>query len=72
MLRRRWLRKVTKRQVIVHTSLDQSFQGILDAVYDDGLVLRAAVLRDGSPNGLALPGETFVPRETIAFCQLDG
>ena len=73
MLRRNWLKKATKRVVIVHTTNDQSFQGPLMDAYLDGLVLRpATLLGDGTPNGTQLAGEVFLPRETVLFVQLAG
>jgi hypothetical protein len=68
---RRWLDGVLRKKVIVHTRQDQSIEGVLMETTVDGLILRAARLLDASGKGTSMAGETFVPRENVAFAQLD-
>lgn len=69
---REWLEAVLTKRIIVHLTNEVTIDGSLVAQYDDGIVLRAAKLMDGSPQGTAMAGEVFVPREKVAFAQLDG
>lgn len=65
-----WLDDLTLATVIVHTTGDgPSLKGLRAAVYDDGIVLReAVVLEQDSVN--VLDGEVFVPREKVLLMQL--
>lgn len=56
--------------VVVHTKDDRSFRGILAATYADLVVLKDARLlgSDGSP-GIAIDGETLLPRDSISWVQ---
>ena len=67
-----WLEKVMTRRLLVHLKDGATIDGSLVARMDDGVVLRAArLLTDGAaPTSMA--GEVFVPRENVAFAQLDG
>lgn len=67
-----WLESVMTKRVLIHLKDDNTIDGSLVARMDDGIVLRAAQLL--SPNNLPTPmaGEVFVPRENVAFAQLDG
>ena len=67
-----WLQAVMTKRIIVHLRNDQSIDGSLVSRMDDGIVLRAAKLLDGSAGGTAMAGEVFIPREQVAFAQLDG
>lgn len=70
-MRRGWFAQVLKKRIVVHTRDDQSLHGVLMEQSGDGLILRAAeLLREGG-NGTKMAGEVFVPRESVAFCQLD-
>lgn len=66
-----WLDRVMRKRIIVHTRQDQSIEGTLMEQTEDGLILRAAklLLPDGKATSMA--GECFVPRENVAFAQLD-
>lgn len=62
-----WLRRRHKRTVVVHTTNAQTFQGVLMSTSRDGLVLRHAKLE-----GVAMAGETFIPRNTVVIVQVLG
>ena len=63
-----WLRAATLRRVIVHTTEDRSFEGLIGLVSPDGLVLRAAKLLEGG-RSTSLGGEIFIPRSQVLFVQ---
>lgn len=68
---RQWFARVSKKKVIVHTKDSQSLEGVLMEQTADGIILRAAsLLRDGGGK-TSMAGEVFVPRENVAFAQLD-
>lgn len=65
-----WLETVVRKRIVVHLKNDQSIDGSLVATMDDGVILRAArLLNDGPATTMA--GEVFIPRENVAFAQLD-
>lgn len=64
----RWVRRAQRARVIVHTTDDQTFDGVLTCEARDGLVLTAASLLDGQA-AVPLGGETFIPREKVSFLQ---
>lgn len=68
-----WFERVLKKKIVVHTKADQSIEGVLmEVVRDgDGLILRAAVLLGDAGKRTPMAGETFIPRENVAFAQLD-
>jgi hypothetical protein len=67
-----WLSRVLKKRIVVHTRDDKSIQGVLMEQLADGVILRAALLlRDGSAPPTPMAGETWIPRENVAFAQLD-
>jgi hypothetical protein len=66
-----WFGRVLKRQIIVHQKSGDSIEGVLMEQTTDGIILRAAnLLRDGGEK-TSMAGEVFVPRENVAFAQLD-
>ena len=67
-----WLERVTRQNIIVHTTADQSISGVLMEQTPDGVILRAAKLLGEGGRETSMAGETWVPRERIAFCQFDG
>lgn len=68
----RWFRRVLKKRIIVHLATDQSIEGVLMEQTRDGIILRAAkLLQSAGTADTPMAGETFVPREQIAFAQLD-
>jgi small nuclear ribonucleoprotein (snRNP)-like protein len=67
-----WLESVMTKRILVHLTNNMTIDGSLVARYEDGIVLRAAKLLDDSGKSSAMAGETFVPRENVAFAQLDG
>lgn len=68
-----WLERILKKKVVVHLDTDQSIEGVLMELAEDGLILRAAKLlsNDGAVEDTGLGGETFVPSGRIVFVQLD-
>lgn len=67
----KWLESVLRKRIIVHTRDNQSVDGSLVSTMDDGFVLRAArLLNQGAP-ATTMAGEVFIPRENVAFAQLD-
>lgn len=66
-----WLHLVLKKRITVHTQDSNSIDGTLMESMDDGVVLRAAKwLNSGGPP-TSMAGEVWIPRENIAFVQLD-
>jgi hypothetical protein len=70
-MRQQWFRQVLKKKIVVHTRNDQSVEGVLTMLARDGVILRAAALLGGDGKRTTMAGEVFVPRENIAFAQLD-
>lgn len=66
---RQWLPARTLKTVTVHTTQDQTFEGLLAAVSPDGLVLRAAKFV-GEHDQIPLSGETFIPKGQVSFVQV--
>lgn len=64
-----WMERVLKKRILCHLDTDQSLQGVLIDLAEDGLILRAAKLLGDTETPLA--GETFVPMGRVVFCQLD-
>ena len=67
---RGWLRRQLAASVVVHTTTDQSIAGVLEETARDGVILRAARFLDSPDAEVPLAGETFIPREKIAFVQV--
>jgi hypothetical protein len=67
-----WFESVLKKRIVVHTNHDQSIEGTLMEQTADGVILRAAkLLGETEQAGTTMAGEVFVPRENVAFAQLD-
>jgi hypothetical protein len=66
-----WLARVLKKKIIAHLKNDQSIEGVLMEQTQDGVILRASVLLGNDGKRTPMAGETFVPRENVAFAQLD-
>lgn len=66
-----WLDRVMKKKILVHTKQDQSIEGVLMEQVVDGIILRASVLLGENGKRTTMAGEVFVPRENVAFAQLD-
>jgi hypothetical protein len=66
-----WLDRVMRKKVVLHTLNDQSIEGVLMEQTVDGVILRASVLLGSDGKRTTMAGEVFVPRENIAFAQLD-
>lgn len=66
-----WLERVLKRQIIVHTHDNLTIVGVLMEHTADGIILRAAKLLGDDKRETAMAGETWVPRENVAFAQID-
>lgn len=71
MALRGWLPGRTLQSVTVHTTEDQTLQGILDTVSSDGLVLRAATFV-GQADEIPLSGFIFLPKAKVSFIQVEG
>lgn len=67
-----WLEKVMTKRILIHLKNDTTIDGSLVARMDDGIVLRAAQLLSAGAPPTAMAGEVFIPRENVAFAQLDG
>lgn len=64
-----WLRHQTYRRVLVSTTDDQTFDGLLAVEARDGLVLRSASLIVDGRAPIAISGEAFIPRERVLLVQ---
>lgn len=67
----RWLTQHLARRVIVHTTEGQSLEGLLTTNASDGLVMTAAIFLDSSTDPVQLAGTIWVPREKLAFLQIE-
>jgi hypothetical protein len=68
---RTWFKTVLKKRILVHTRNDQSIEGVLMERTRDGIILRASKLLRAEGRETPMAGEVFVPRENIAFAQID-
>lgn len=69
-----WIKTVLQKRIIVHTkgADSQTIDGSLVATMSDGIILRAAkMINPGGNSVTTMAGEVFIPRENVAFCQLD-
>ncbi len=64
-----WLRRHTRRRVLVQTSDGSSIEGVLAGVGADGLVLTSARIVSEAAPGTHLIGETFVPHSRLRLLQ---
>lgn len=69
MRNKTWLASATRRRIIVHTKTDQTFDGILETEYVDGVLLRSVSLVESSSKSTPLPGEVRIHRDNVAFVQ---
>lgn len=69
MSRMRWIERLTRRSVVVHTRDGASMRGVLVATYRDCLVLSHANYLAGE-GAVAVDGEVVVPRETVSWLQV--
>lgn len=67
-MRRNWLSKHRTRRVVVYTTDEQVYEGVIESVAQDGVVLFDAQVR--SDTDVALAGLIFVPREKVRFVQV--
>lgn len=63
-----WLGTKIRRRVIVHTNDERSYDGLLELVADDGLILVGS--RMLSEGGVTIAGEQFIPRSNVLFVQI--
>jgi hypothetical protein len=63
-----WLRRATKTELLVHTVDERTIKGVLVETGREGLILRAAAYLEGQ-SSIPLAGETYIPRERVAFVQ---
>ena len=66
-----WIESVLRKRIIVHLKNGDSIDGSLWETMDDGIVLRAAQLLNAEGPATTMAGEVFIPRENVAFAQLD-
>lgn len=66
-----WLQAVMAKRITVHLKSDSSIEGSLMLETADGIVLRAAQLLTANNEPAPIAGEVFIPRENVAFAQLD-
>jgi small nuclear ribonucleoprotein (snRNP)-like protein len=65
----RWINRLTRRTVVVHTRDGQSLRGVLVGAYRDCLVLSHAVYLAGEGE-VNVDGEVAVPRQTVGWLQV--
>lgn len=65
----RWLRHQTHREVLVTTTEDQTFEGVLAEDARDGVILRCAKLHRPGDEAIPLGGEVFIPRDRVSVIQ---
>lgn len=63
-----WLDRITARRVLVHLTTDDTIEGLLTTVADDGVVLSAATYLGNVTSSLG--GDVWVPRAKIRMVQL--
>jgi len=65
----RYLNRVARRTVIVHTTTGQSLRGVLVGVYRDSIVLGHAAFLSGD-SATTIDGEVIVLRERVGWVQV--
>lgn len=65
----RWIDRLTRRSVVVHTRDGASLKGVLVGSYRDCLVL-AHVRYLAGEGEASVDGEAVVPRETVGWIQV--
>jgi hypothetical protein len=68
-MRRRWVKKCTLARVFVHTTAEDTIEGVLTGEYADGISLRDARYHKDD-GGVSLKGEVFIPRSQVRFVQV--
>jgi small nuclear ribonucleoprotein (snRNP)-like protein len=66
-----WIDSVIQKRLIVHLKDGTTIQGSLSTVMKDGVILRAAAYLNPGSSATPMAGEVFIPRENVAFIQLD-
>ena len=61
-----WLDRRSGERVLVHSTTEQTFEGVVREVNRHGVVLAAVRLVDA---GVDVAGEVWVPREKVLFVQ---
>lgn len=64
-----WLEEATHRHIAVHTTDDETLEGILRLHTDEGLLLWNVSLVGGPDESIPLEGDIWVYREKIRFIQ---
>lgn len=64
-----WLEESTHRRIAVHTTEDETFDGILRLHNDEGLLLWNASLVEGPDDSIPLDGDVWIYREKVRFIQ---
>jgi hypothetical protein len=65
-----WWERTQRRLVMVHTTDDKTYRGLLVEAVEDGVLLTSVelLLDQGAP--VALGGEAFLPHRNVAWIQL--
>jgi hypothetical protein len=67
-----WFAAAIRKRVIVHQLNDRSIEGSLWERTADGILLRSAkYLGESGQADIPMAGEVFIPRENVAFVQMD-
>lgn len=64
----RWIDRLTRRTVVVHTTNGMSVRGVLVGAYRDCLVLSHATFL-GVETAEQIDGEAVIPRDRVAWLQ---
>jgi hypothetical protein len=66
---RRWIKSRISTRLLVHTTSDDSVEGVLVIEARDGLVLGDADLLTADGRRIQIAGRAFIPRETVVMIQ---
>lgn len=64
----RWLNRLVRQTVVIHTTTGTSLRGVLIGVYQDCVVLHHATFL-GSDTTQDVDGEVVIPREQVGWLQ---
>jgi hypothetical protein len=66
---RRWIKSRVGNRLLVHTTADDSIEGVLTLEARDGLVLEDADLLPAQGGRVELTGRVFIPRAHVRLIQ---
>lgn len=69
MRRKSWLADASRRRIVVHCKSDETFDGIFEAEYRNGVLLRSVSLVESPSKSTPLPGEVRIHRDNVRFVQ---